>query len=1522
MATSPLCARCGEPVTAGARFCMKCGSDVSGEQGGASTAMMEPAIDENAIALELLKKATIGEYEILRELGRGGMAAVYLAHDIALDRKVAVKVMSPALLLMGEGMSERFKREARTAANLSHPNIIPIYAVKSSGKALYFVMKFIPGRSLESLIKELGPMPVPLVRALLQQVGSALGYAHRNGIVHRDVKPANIMIDEEGWAFVTDFGIAKAAENRGLTMTGIAVGTPSYMSPEQCAAKDITGKSDQYSLGVVAYEMLTGKQPFEGDSAMAIMFAHFHEAPKPLSEMRKDCPADLADAVMRMLEKAPDKRWSSTEEALVALGAQPLANEDPTRLELVRVVRAKSNRDILDSITPPPTSPVPPAKTRQVAEAATTPIPAPKVVSVVITPGTAQLHPGETVQLSATPQVSGGTAAGGKVEWVSDTPAIAAVSESGLVTGAAVGSATITARVESASGTAAIAVKPVPVAAVKLEPVSATLIEGGTLTLVARLQDAHGNELTGREIRWTSSLEAIARVAGGVVTAIKSGKVEIRAESEGKSAAAEVQVAPPPVAKITITPAERRLIAGDSGALTVSLFAADGKPLADRVLTWSTSAPAVVAVSPRGIVSGLSPGSAEVSVRCEGIEVKASIVVTPVPVSTVTVTQPDPVVEGKELALVAVLKDGRGNILAGREVKWSSVTPEIASVSPTGKVKALKAGAARISAESEGKSWTVSVTVQPQPQAEVKTAEIPRAKPDVKLPVAAVDPTPKVLPGVPTEPVRPVVPPPVPAAGGKGKLIGALVALVAIAGIAFALTRGPGTPPAAPVDPPPADLPTGVVAVSAVEILGESSPVAIGHSRQLAAVLKDDKGSELTGRPVSWRSSDPAVASVSENGAVTGARAGTVTIIATSEGKSDEFGLTVEAPADDTPVAVASLVIDGSGKALEVGSTQQLSVKVKDGKGQALTDRTVVWASDDPRVAQVSTSGEVRAIGAGQTVVSASSEGKSAETRITVKAPPAPPPAPLPVAPVAIASIDLSPASLTIEVGQSATLVATLIGADKSTVTGRAITWSSSDERIARVGSDGTVIGIARGSATITAAVEGRKESVKATIAEGVVPVSAVTLVPGSKTLKVGDVVTWLAAARDSKGKELSGRPIGWSSSAPQVASVSSTGVITALAAGSTEIRVESEGKSASAPITVAAAPVAVTPPPVATPTAPIGGALTPRRGTEAGGTFGCGIAGRDAVCWGTGFSGITAIGGTGGVSNVTIGRAHACALQGGRAVCWGENKQGQLGAAGGGPTEAVAVTGDQSFSSLSAGSFHTCGVAGTKVYCWGRGREGQLGDANTSDRKRPVQVKGGANFASVSAGGNHTCALTTAGKAYCWGDGFSGQLGFGGQDQQTEPIDVSGTTTFTMIAAGGKHSCGLTSAGKVYCWGANDAGQLGDGSKSDRAQPQAVTGGLGFTQISAGSNFTCGLAGGEAYCWGANGSGQLGDGSKADRSKPTPVTGGLSFTSISAGDGFACGVARSGESYCWGRNDKGQIDGGGENRLVPSAIR
>src|SRR5881409_4013621 len=190
--TETYCARCGTSLAPGAYFCLRCGTSVpvAPSGGGATVAppvRHAPAAEHNA-QVDALRHATLGEYEILAELGRGGMATVYLANDLALDRKVAIKVLAPALLLMGEGMVERFKREARTAAALSHPHIIPIYAVKESDQVLYFVMKYVQGRALDSVLRDVGALPIPMVQAIIAQVGDALGYAHRHGVVHRDIK--------------------------------------------------------------------------------------------------------------------------------------------------------------------------------------------------------------------------------------------------------------------------------------------------------------------------------------------------------------------------------------------------------------------------------------------------------------------------------------------------------------------------------------------------------------------------------------------------------------------------------------------------------------------------------------------------------------------------------------------------------------------------------------------------------------------------------------------------------------------------------------------------------------------------------------------------------------------------------------------------------------------------------------------------------------------------------------------------------------------------------------------------------------------------------------------------------------------------------------------------------------------------------------------------------------------------------------------------------------------------------------
>src|SRR2546430_961421 len=356
--TTSYCARCGTSLAPGAFFCLRCGTSVPVTPGGASATVAPPVrrVEHNA-QVDALRQATLGQYEILAELGRGGMATVYLAHDLALDRKVAIKVLAPALLLMGEGMVERFKREARTAAALSHPHIIPIYAVKESEDVLYFVMKYVRGRALDAVIRDVGPLPLAMAQAILAQVSDALGYAHRHGVIHRDVKSANIMLDEDGWAVVTDFGIAKVVQAEGLTLTGVTVGTPTYMSPEQCDMREVTGASDQYSLGVVAYEMLTGHLPFKGDSTMSVMYAHFNQPPRPVTELRPDCPPNLGAGVMRMLEKDPSRRWPSMDDVVAVCGRPSLRHDDPVRREMITLAKAGASAHLLAQLNTP-TSPI------------------------------------------------------------------------------------------------------------------------------------------------------------------------------------------------------------------------------------------------------------------------------------------------------------------------------------------------------------------------------------------------------------------------------------------------------------------------------------------------------------------------------------------------------------------------------------------------------------------------------------------------------------------------------------------------------------------------------------------------------------------------------------------------------------------------------------------------------------------------------------------------------------------------------------------------------------------------------------------------------------------------------------------------------------------------------------------------------------------------------------------------------------------------------------------------------------
>ena len=204
---------------------------------------------------------------------------VFLANDLMLERQVAIKVLPPDLAHDSK-LVPRFHQEAKTAAKLDHPNIIPIYRVESEGGLNYFVMKYISGTSLEDLLDTKEPLAVPEIQRILWEAACALGHAHQRGVVHRDVKPANIMFDHDGRVMLTDFGISKALQAAtGFTATGMIIGTPHYMAPEQGKGASVDGRADQYSLGVVGYRMITNELPFSGDSVHTIIYKHIYEEP-------------------------------------------------------------------------------------------------------------------------------------------------------------------------------------------------------------------------------------------------------------------------------------------------------------------------------------------------------------------------------------------------------------------------------------------------------------------------------------------------------------------------------------------------------------------------------------------------------------------------------------------------------------------------------------------------------------------------------------------------------------------------------------------------------------------------------------------------------------------------------------------------------------------------------------------------------------------------------------------------------------------------------------------------------------------------------------------------------------------------------------------------------------------------------------------------------------------------------------------------------------------------------------------
>ncbi len=358
------CVQCGTSVPAGANACPRCGAHVTDPVAKTVAIATEETAERDAL-LAQLKHELAEEYEVEQELGRGGMGVVFKAVEIELGRPVALKVLPPGL---GQGAAaERFRREARLAASLDHPSIIPIYRVGRVAGTYYFAMKLVEGRALDEIIEAQGALPLQVILAVLRSATSALAFAHDRDIVHRDIKGANILVDHEGRVMISDFGIARAGQEKTLTAAGAMMGTPYYMSPEQGWGGKVGPQSDQYSLGILTFQMITGQVPFDADSLMTILQHHYFTPPPDVTGVRDGVPAGLVAVLETALKKNPSERFASTRDMLTAVEAIP--SSEPERGEAREMLRQLARGTLVPKVR---TGSLPPLDTKHFASLATT----------------------------------------------------------------------------------------------------------------------------------------------------------------------------------------------------------------------------------------------------------------------------------------------------------------------------------------------------------------------------------------------------------------------------------------------------------------------------------------------------------------------------------------------------------------------------------------------------------------------------------------------------------------------------------------------------------------------------------------------------------------------------------------------------------------------------------------------------------------------------------------------------------------------------------------------------------------------------------------------------------------------------------------------------------------------------------------------------------------------------------------------------------------------------------------------
>lgn len=769
------------------------------------------------------------------------------------------------------------------------------------------------------------------------------------------------------------------------------------------------------------------------------------------------------------------------------------------------------------------------------------------VASVSITPEVDTAVVGRRITFRATPFDARNLPLTGRtINWTSSAPTIATVSSSGEALGLSVGSAKIRATIEGQFAEATFVVQPVPVARVVVAPNQVTLNPGQTSQLTVTLTDSAGNVLIGRTLKYTTTSATVATVsATGLVTAVAEGTAQIDVESEGVRSTVQVTVNPVPVASITITPNAAQVRINQTVQLTAQAFDAQGKPLANRKFTWLSGVPNVATVTQTGEVTAVGNGTAAIFAATEGVSAFATITVSNVPVSSISIVPPSLSLQaGGSSQLSAVTRDANGNVLTGRVVTWSSSNDPVAVVSSLGRVTAVSAGSANISATSEGVVGQALVTVSTVP---VATVTVTPTNPSLQLggtvdmTATMRDASGNILSG------RPVT-----WTTGNSS-----IATVDATGLVTAVATGSTSVTATSEGQTGSTTITvATVPVASVTVTPSSPQMFPGDVLQFTATARDASGNQLFGRPVVWSSNASGIASVNGSGQVTAVAQGGATITATVDGVGGSTAVFV--------VTVQSVSLTPNPASVVSGSTQGIRAVVTNSLGGVVRGRNVNWVSNNPSIASVSQ--------VGGTPDSAVITGvaTSGSTQIVATDPSGPSStAPVTVTLVPIASVSVTPPSPSIVVPASVNLTADPKDGSGNSQT-RTITWVSLNPSVATVASTGamtaTVTSVASGTATIEARAVGAGAGGTTVTGTSTVTVTAavatVQLTAPRNFIVPNDTMHTSIVLRDVNGNVLLGKPIVYSTSDAAVATVSASGVITGVGSGPVTITATSEGQS------------------------------------------------------------------------------------------------------------------------------------------------------------------------------------------------------------------------------------------------------------------------------------------------------------------------------------------------------------------------